>query len=52
MKLFGQCNACKKYKFFVGKRSFTSKILGKATSENDLCNKCFKAIKKINLTNI
>lgn len=46
MKLLAVCNACKKKRFFVGKRSYTHQKLGRMTSENDLCRKCFKIIKK------
>ena len=46
MKIFGICNACKKRKFIVKKRSYKHSNLGTITSNNNLCRKCFKAIKK------
>ena len=46
--IYGQCGSCKKNKFFVKRRSYHCKSIGqKVTSKNELCRKCFLAIKSM-----
>lgn len=48
--LFKKCDACRKVKFYVAKRTFFSKALNtEITSENQFCGKCkngYKNVKK------
>lgn len=50
MKLYDKCSACRKKKLFVRIRKYTPKSIGQEiTSNNQLCGKCFRAIKKLNI---
>ncbi len=47
MKLKGRCATCKKVKWFIRKRTYNHKHLGKMTSKGLLCTKCYKGILKV-----
>lgn len=50
MKLLGMCSACKKKKLFIRVRTYKPKSLGlEITSNNPLCGKCFRTLKKLNI---
>jgi len=48
MKLYAKCNSCNKKRFFIKQRTYNIPKLGKATSQGELCYKCYKDIKTIN----
>ena len=47
MIVFGKCELCRKRRFFIRKRKYTMKDVGKLTSKANMCGRCFSKIKEV-----
>ncbi len=48
MKIFALCECCGRKALFIQKRTYVIPHVGTATSQREICRKCYTGIKKIN----